>query len=78
MSELHVCWTEISGYLPRVRRVGCRRYEILGKPRKLQSTALIVLAKAMATGNYKRGDVLACPPMHSYYEPHIIFEMVKS
>lgn len=75
--NVHICSSGTLGYLPRVRWYGAHRYTVLGKPRKSLATAMAVLAKAMATGKYKRGDVLHCPPMDSYYEPHVMYEMVK-
>ena len=58
----------------RVRRPGCRRYQLVGKETKTYKAALRRLADAMATGKYKRGDVLWCTEWH---EPHMLCELVR-
>ncbi len=65
---------EVEWYTPRVRRRGCRNYECLEDAQD-KATAFATLAAAMATGRYKRGDVLWCQV--GYYEPSIVVTMVK-
>lgn len=70
-----ICGGTNTRYCARVRYEGCRNYEPLGK-RWLRSSAaaLKVLAAAMATGRYKRGDVLMAA---DYYDPEVIYEIVR-
>lgn len=63
-------------YQARVRRPGCRKYELVGRPTRVYSHALAVLARKFATGRYKRGDLLWVTD-NGYYEPHVVAEIVK-
>ena len=60
-------------YTVRVRAPGCRTYTLAGQF-KSKERALGRLAREMATGKWKRGDVLFwC----DWYEPTLQFEMVR-
>lgn len=74
MDDIHICVATGQTFIARVRRVGCRKYDVLGKPTKIRGVAVSRMADAMATGNFKRGDVLLCA---DYYDPLPVFEMVK-
>lgn len=73
-----------SHYIARVRRPGCRLYEVLQKPNKrphrfhTEQGALTAMVREFAKGHYKRGDVLMVEndPM-SYYGPHFVAEITK-
>ncbi len=76
----HVCRTgAICGgvgrrYRARVRLYGHRRYQLLGKRTRSKRVAMRLLADAMLSTSYKRGDVLI---MDEYYDPVPIVEMVR-
>lgn len=72
MTKIHMKWTRFT-YVPRVRRPGYRKYELLKETKSIK-VALRRLADAMATGKYKRGDILGC---EEYYEPEQIYEIKK-
>lgn len=76
MSVLHVCAPHNPKWLPRVRRPGHKRYELVGKPRGTMDQACRALAAKMATGIYKRGDVLMIEP-ESYYGPTVAMTMER-
>ena len=60
-------------YTVRVRAPGCRAYTLAGQFRS-KERALVRLAREMAPGWWKRGDVLfSC----DWYEPTRVFEMVQ-
>ena len=75
MSHIHIN-RPAGKYQPRVRRHGCRKYELVGKATHSYHDALKRLAKAFAGGKYKRGDVLWVTNC-GYYEPHRVCELVK-
>ena len=70
-----ICGGTNTRYCARVRYEGHRNYEPLGK-RWLRSSgaALKQLAASMATGRYKRGDVLMAS---DYYDPEPVYEIVR-
>ncbi len=72
-----VCFPSNLRYAARVRAHGHRRYQMVGRPSASKRKALRDLADAMATGKYKRGDVLASEREPSYYDPSVIYEMVR-
>lgn len=57
-------------YLVRVRRHGCRKYEVIKKCRSTRA-ALIGLGKVFASNLYKRGDILMVT--YDYYAPSILY-----
>jgi hypothetical protein len=59
--------------MPRVRYFGRRKYKLL-RETKSEKAALKQLCDAMATGKYKRGDILG---LEEWYEPTVLFEMVR-
>lgn len=71
----HFCTTPIESYMVRVRKEGYRKYEIIKKNIKKKENAIKLLGKTFSCGKYKRGDVLACPPLYSYYEPTMVCEI---
>ena len=75
LGDITVCWTRNDLFIPRVRRPGARRYEVLCETRS-RKKAYRLLAEAMETGQWKRGDVLATTREPSYYDPIVIVEMV--
>ena len=74
MSELHILRPNNPRYLVRVRKPGHRKYECWGHL-KDQDKAYRKLGSLMATGRYKRGDVLMVT--NDYYEPSMLVEMVR-
>jgi len=70
-----ICGGTNTRYCARVRYEGNRNYESLGKGWVRSSgVALKRLAAAMATGKYKRGEVLMAT---DYYDPEVIYEIVR-
>lgn len=60
-------------YLVRVQRRRNRKYELLGEREEMYH-AVMLMAKAMATRQFKRGDVMvSTPPL----EGNVIFKMVQ-
>lgn len=74
MILVHVHRPSSQRYQARVRYAGHRNYKLVGKPLRSCVKAIMVLAKAMATKNYKRGDVLVTA---DYYDPVQVIEMVR-
>lgn len=72
--RVHVCRGLNPCYQVRVRLPGFRRYILVGGPLKSKDAAYRALARRMATGSYKRGDVMLCA---DWYEPLPVVEMVK-
>ena len=77
MSEAHVHINRPSStrFIARVRWPGCRKYTLLGKPTKSYPAAVARMAKAFASGSYKRGDVLV---VADWYEPQQMCELVRT
>lgn len=71
-----ICGTHFNLFIPRVRKTGFQLYEVLGETRSRRK-AYRMLADAMETGKYKRGDVLATTREPSWYEPTILVEMKR-
>lgn len=74
---LIICRPSYKTFWARVRLPYERKYQVVGKSRS-RSKAYRLLAEAMETGRYKRGDVLAEEGPESYYEPSLLVEMVRS
>lgn len=73
--KLHVNRPSSTIYIARVRRSGCRRYTLLGKPTRSYRVALRRLVSAFEGGHYKRGDVLVAA---DYYDPTTVCEIVSA
>lgn len=73
-SGLHISIGVNRKFLPRAKHAGAKNYTLLGKPCKYEHTAVRRLADAMIRQRFKRGDVLLYA---DYYDPIIIFEMVR-
>lgn len=71
---IHVSTPRITGYLVRVRKIGCQNYVPVDE-RHTKEQAYALLAEMMAGGDWKRGDVLALPASPGY-EPSRCVEMV--
>jgi hypothetical protein len=76
VSGLVVCWTNFDWFIVRGREPWAKKYELLGETRS-QRKAYRMLADAMLSGKYDKGDVLGTTREPSYYEPHQLVEMVK-
>jgi hypothetical protein len=72
VSNIHINWTRYT-YVPRVRPPGYRKYTLLKETKSIKN-AMRQLADHMATGKYKRGDILGC---QEWYDPNILYEVVK-
>jgi hypothetical protein len=72
--HIHICRGTNPRYRARVRRLGCRKYELVGKWTKSNTRALSDMVKAFATGRYKRADVIY---VTDYYDPVVLCELVK-
>ncbi len=71
-----ICVPRFRYFYVRTRMPGCKNYDVLGKTRSRRK-AFRLLAEAMETGKYKRGDVLADEGDVSYYGPTQLVEMVQ-
>ena len=71
---MHIYVATGQRYQGRVRLPGHRKYILVGKPSKSVERAAVAMARKMASGNYKRGDVISWA---DYYDPQIVMEMVR-
>ncbi len=71
--RIHIKFTRFT-YVPRVRERGCKNYKVLKETNSLKR-AWKQLSDAMASGKYKRGDILGLEP---WYDPEILFKVEKS
>lgn len=74
--NLHINRPQNPTYLPRVRRFGYQKYEVLGVPRATFQEALIDMAKMFENTRYKRGDVLLICGS-GWYEPNQLVEITR-
>ena len=72
--DVHINIPTSSRFIARVRRVGCRKYILVGKPQKYLDRAIKIMAASFAEGSYKRGDVILTA---DYYDPVVLVEMVR-
>ena len=59
-------------YLARARLYGARTYSILGRPSTSRTAAWKRLGIALATGKYRRGDLLL---LADYYDPFVLYKV---
>ena len=75
LSELHICRGTGTRYQARVCRRGCRKFVLVGHPRKREEAAARDLLCAFLTGgSIKRGDVIMWA---DYYDPTVVLEIVR-
>jgi len=71
---IHICRGVNRRFQARVRMRGYRRYIMVGKCRRELKPALMDLARAFASGHYKRGDVLHWA---DYYDPKPVCKITR-
>ena len=71
---IHVLRPNNPRFLVRVRKLGYRTYEIVGKGKTTKQEAMNALMKKLSSGKYKRGDILMVT--NDYYGPSVVCEVV--
>lgn len=74
MSTLHINQPSSTRFQARVRFPGHRKYILIGNPTKSYERAVMRMARAFATRQYKRGDVLITA---DYYDPSVVCEIIR-
>jgi hypothetical protein len=61
-------------FVARVRRPGCRNYQLVGKETRSYATAILRMSREFAKRDYQRGDVIMTA---DYYDPVVLCELVR-
>ncbi len=69
-----ICFGLNTRYQARARWAGYRRYQLIGKPTRSYRVAVMRMAKAFATREYKRADVVFWA---DYYDPEMLCELMQ-
>ena len=74
MARIYICQGTNTRFQARARWAGYRHYDLIGKPSKSSTVAIMRMARAFAEHGYKRADVIMTA---DYYDPVHICELVR-
>lgn len=74
MTYIHINRPSSTRFIARVRRHGCRKYEIVSPAYRSSKRAAMAMMRAFTGGDYKRGDVIMTA---DYYDPIVVVEVTR-
>lgn len=75
VTVVHICGGVNTRYQARARRMGHRKWVLIGQPTRVERIAIQRMSRAFAHHrDYKRADVIMCA---DYYDPIQVCELVR-